>query len=130
MKDPADLHIPDTVRYDAEHEWISLKAPYRIGVSDFAQDQLGDITYVELPSVGAELAKGGEFGSLESIKSVSSLYAPADCAVAAVNSALEDEPGLVNTDPYGKGWLIEVTLKAPSQLDALMDAAAYKKHLA
>ncbi|MDR3073350.1 MAG: glycine cleavage system protein GcvH [Deltaproteobacteria bacterium] len=130
MKENTGLHIPDTVRYDAEHEWISQEAPHRIGVSDFAQDQLGDLTYVELPEVGASFAKGDEFGSLESTKSVSPLYSPADCTVVAVNETLEDDPGLVNTDPYGEGWIIEVELKNASQLDELMDADAYRSHVA
>lgn len=129
MKELKDLQFPANIKYDAEHEWITTSAPYRIGVSDFAQDQLGDLTYAELPEVGAIFAKGDEFGTLESTKSVSPLFCPVDCTVTAVNETLLDDPSLPNTDPYGKGWVIEVTLKDPSQLDALMDAAAYKKLL-
>lgn len=119
----------DAARYSRDHEWISTAAPYRIGISDFAQEQLGDITFVELPEVGAVLKKGGEFGDIESTKSASSLYSPVDGAVVAVNTALENDPGLVNTDPYGEGWLIEVSVNDPSQLNALMDAAAYADYL-
>lgn len=119
----------DAARYSEDHEWISAAPPYRIGISDFAQEQLGDITFVELPEVGAVLKKGGEFGDIESTKSASSLYSPVDCTVVAVNAALENDPGLVNTDPYGEGWLIEVSVNDPAQLDALMDAAAYAGYL-
>ena len=129
MSEITELHFPDTVKYDAEHEWISKEAPYRIGISDFAQDQLGDLTYAELPDVGAVFARGEEFGTLESTKSVSPLFCPVDGKVVAVNTAVQDDPGLPNSDPYGKGWLIEVELQNPGQMDALMDAGAYKKML-
>lgn len=122
-------NINDGLKYTHDHEWISATPPYRIGISHFAQEQLGDLTFVELPRAGATLVKGGEFGDIESTKSASSLYSPVDATVAAVNAALEDDPGLVNTSPYGDGWLIEVTLADPSQLDALMDAAAYAAFL-
>lgn len=129
MKDIDEVLLPANLRYAEDHEYVSKDKPHRIGVSDFAQDQLGDLTFVELPEAGAALEKGGEFGSLESIKSVSSLYSPVDGKVVAVNTALADDPGLVNSDPYGAGWLIEVELANPAQLDALMDVDAYKEHL-
>ncbi len=129
MKDIDEVLLPANLRYAEDHEYVSADKPHRIGVSDFAQDQLGDLTFVELPEVGAAFGKGDEFGSLESIKSVSSLYAPVDCKVTAVNVALADDPGLVNSDPYGAGWLIEVELANPAQLEALMDVDAYKEHL-
>jgi glycine cleavage system H protein len=129
MADSKDLLFPDTVKYHAEHEWISTSAPYRIGISDFAQDQLGDLTYVELPEVGKILARGEEFGALESTKSVSSLFSPVAGVVAAVNADLADNPGLPNTDPYGTGWIIEITPENLKELDDLMDAAAYKEFL-
>ena len=129
MKEISALQFPDNVKFDPEHEWISKAAPYRIGVSDFAQDQLGDLTYAELPEAGATFARGEEFGTLESTKSVSPLFSPVDCKVVAVNTAVQDDPSLPNTDPYGKGWLIEVELSNPGQLDALMDAGAYKEML-
>jgi glycine cleavage system H protein len=129
MKDINELNLPGNLRYDAEHEWVSLAAPCRVGVSDYAQDALGDLTYVELPDVGARFAKGDEFGTLESTKSVSPLFLPLDGTITAVNEALADDPGLVNSDPYGKGWIVEIEPSDLAQGNALMDAAAYKKHL-
>ena len=129
MKELDELASPADLRYAKDHEWISPVKPHRVGVSDFAQDQLGDLTFVELPAVGTVLAKGGEFGSLESIKSVSSLYSPVGGKVVAVNAELQDDPGLVNRDPYGQGWLIEIDAVAAADLATLMDAAAYKRQL-
>lgn len=129
MKELSQLNLPANLKYDAEHEWVATAAPYRVGVSDFAQDALGDLTYVELPEVGASFSKGEEFGTLESTKSVSPLFLPVSGTIAAVNEALEDDPGLVNTDPYGKGWIVEIELSDPAQLDELMSAADYMKHL-
>lgn len=129
MKDLKDLNFPDDIKFAEDHEWISIEAPFRIGVSDFAQDALGDLTYVELPDVGMELKKGDEFGTLESTKSVSSLYLPVSGRVTAVNEALADDPGLVNSDPYGEGWIIEISPENQAELDELMDAAAYAEHL-
>ena len=129
MKDIDELSIPDDLRYAKDHEWVSAAAPYRVGISDFAQDQLGDLTYVELPESGAEVKMGDEFGSLESIKSVSTLFIPLDAKIIAVNEALQDDPGLVNRDPYGEGWLVEIEPLDPSQFGALMDGATYKSHL-
>lgn len=133
MKELKDLSFPDDIKYAEDHEWVAIEAPYRIGVSDFAQDALGDLTYVELPDVGMELEQGDEFGTLESTKSVSPLYSPISGQVVAVNEALQDDPGLVNSDPYGEGWIIEI---APadaegieSELEELMDAAAYLEML-
>ena len=129
MKKLEEIAVPDGLRYAKEHEWLSPAAPFRIGVSDFAQDQLGDITYVELPEKGTDFLAGREFGSLESIKSVSSLYLPVDGRILAVNESLRDDPGLVNRDPYGEGWLVEIQLVDPGQALSLLDAAAYRRHL-
>jgi len=133
MKEFKDLNIPDDVKYAEDHEWVSLETPFRIGVSDFAQDALGDLTYVELPDVGMELNKGDEFGTLESTKSVSSLYSPLSGEVIAVNDSLMDDPSLVNSDPYGEGWIIEIAPasaeNAQSELDELLDAARYTDFL-
>lgn len=129
MKEINELNLPASVKYDTDHEWVSTAAPYRIGISDYAQDALGDLTFVELPDVGTELSKGEEFGTLESTKSVSPLLSPVNGKVVAINEALADDPALVNNDPYGAGWLVEVELSDPAQLDALMDGAAYKKQL-
>ena len=129
MKGLDEVAIPVEFRYAKDHEYVSSGAPHRVGVSDFAQDALGDLTFVELPDVGKTFAAGAEFGSLESIKSVSSLFLPVSGKVIAVNSALADDPGLVNREPYGEGWLIEIELSNPAELDALMDAEAYRTHL-
>ncbi len=129
MKEFEELRFPDNLKYAKDHEWISAGAPYRIGVSDFAQDQLGDITFVELPEVGRVLGVGDEFGSLESVKSVSSLYCPAAGKVTAVNQALADDPGLVNREPYAGGWLIEIEPADTKQLANLMDAKTYTRQV-
>ncbi|MDR1611531.1 MAG: glycine cleavage system protein GcvH [Planctomycetota bacterium] len=129
MKELDELLLPENLRYAEDHEWISETAPFRIGISDFAQDQLGDLTFVELPEVGAVFAKGDEFGALESTKSVSPLYIPVDGKVTAINAAVRDDPGKVNEDPYGDGWLIEIEPSDPAEIGKMMDRAAYKKRL-
>ncbi|MDR1045870.1 MAG: glycine cleavage system protein GcvH [Candidatus Adiutrix sp.] len=128
MKELNELNLPSSVRYHDDHEWVSVSAPYRLGISDFAQDALGDLTFVEMPEVGTRLTRGEEFGTLESTKSVSPLLSPVNGTVKAVNEELNDNPGLVNSDPYGAGWIIEIEMN-PGELDGLMDAAAYKAHL-
>lgn len=129
MKRFEELVFAQDCRYAPDHEWISVAAPHRVGVSDFAQDQLGDLTYVELPEVGRELQAGEEFGSLESIKSVSAVYLPVAGKVTAVNEALQNDPGLVNSDPFGEGWLVEIAPADASQIAALMDVDAYKQQI-
>ncbi len=123
------LNIPDDLRYTESDEWIRVDGNEgTIGLTDYAQDQLNDIVYVELPDVGASLAKGDAFGVVESVKAASDMHMPVGGTVTAVNEALEDEPEVVNSDPYGDGWFIKITLSDPSELDGLMDAAAYKKY--
>ncbi|MCD8139989.1 MAG: glycine cleavage system protein GcvH [Planctomycetaceae bacterium] len=129
MKAFDELNIPADLKYAKDHEWIAAAAPFRVGISDFAQDQLGDLTYVEFPEVGADIGVGGEFGSLESIKSVSTLFLPVAGKIVAVNDALADDPGLVNRDPYGEGWLVEIAPADAAGLDALMDADTYLQHV-
>ncbi|MDR1534414.1 MAG: glycine cleavage system protein GcvH [Planctomycetota bacterium] len=129
MKELSEIVIPGELRYARDHEWLASAPPHRVGVSDFAQDQLGDITYVELPAAGAVFAAGGEFGSLESIKSVSALYLPVAGKVTAINEALRDDPGLINRDPYGGGWIVEIAPTDPGQAASLMDAEGYRRHL-
>ena len=129
MKNFDEIDFAPDRKYARDHEWISVSAPHRVGVSDFAQDQLGDLTYIELPEVGSALDAGGEFGSLESIKSVSAVYLPVAGKVPAVNEALRDDPGLVNRAPFGEGWLVEIEPADPAQMNGLMDAEAYKKHV-
>lgn len=116
---------PENLKYTAEHEWVSSGATVRVGITDYAQSALGDIVYVDLPKVGATLTAGATCGEIESTKSVSELYAPLSGVVVAVNDAVVSAPETVNTDPYGAGWLFEVTPNNPADMDSLMDAAAY-----
>ena len=125
MKELDELHLPDDIRYTDEHEWARITGDIaRIGVSDYAQDQLGDIVFVELPAVGDTLAKGEVFGTLESVKAVSELYLPLSGEVVAVNTALTDAPELINQDPYA-AWIIEVRPTDAGEYDQLLTAAAY-----
>jgi glycine cleavage system H protein len=123
---------PEDLKYSAEHEWVregDTPGTVRVGITHFAQDALGDIVYVSLPEVGDQLSSGDTCGELESTKSVSDLYAPVSGEVVARNETLDATPELVNSDPYGGGWLFDVALGDASQLDALMDAAAYQAGL-
>ncbi|MEU5908588.1 glycine cleavage system protein GcvH [Micromonospora sp. NPDC047527] len=121
--------IPEDLRYTAEHEWVAGDGTgsARIGITHFAQDALGDIVYVQLPEVGAVVAAGDSLGEIESTKSVSEIYAPVAGTVAARNEALGDTPELINTDPYGAGWLVEITPNDPTAVDGLLTAGAYQK---
>jgi len=119
---------PKDFKYTKTHEWIKVEGNTgRVGLSDFAQDHLGEIVFVELPEVGDEVAQGESFGVVESVKAVSDCYAPASGKVVKVNEALADSPELINSDPHGEGWLFEVELSDESELDNLMDLAAYEK---
>ncbi len=118
---------PSDLKYDKEHEWVRVEGDVAvIGISHFAQHQLGEVVYVDLPSEGDTVSAGEAFGEIESVKSVSELYTPADGEVIKVNSALTDAPETVNEDPYGEGWMIEVKLADPSQLDGLLSAEEYE----
>ncbi len=122
---------PKDLRYTKEHEWARRTgATVVVGVTAHAQEALGDVVYVDLPKVGASLVAGSSFGTVESTKAVSELFAPLGGKVVKVNQALADEPALINQDPYGKGWICEVEPSKPSELDALMDADAYAALLA
>ena len=126
MKELNELNFPAEVRYAESHEWARSEGDrVKIGISDYAQDQLGDIVFVELPEVGDTLGKGEEFGTVESVKAVSELYMPVAGEVVAANSSLEDAPEKVNNTPYGDGWMIEIKAENPSELDDLMDDDAY-----
>ena len=126
MKEISELNFPDDLRYAEDHEWASSQGDtVRIGISDYAQDQLGDIVFVELPEVGTMLDKGQEFGTVESVKAVSELYMPVGGEIVAVNGELEDAPERVNTDPYAGGWMVDVKPTDASQLEAMMDREAY-----
>ena len=116
-----------TVHYTEEHEWIRVEGDTAtVGITDFAQGQLGDIVFVELPEAGRQVTKGGEAAVVESVKAASDVYAPVDGEVLEPNQALADDPSLVNTDPEGEGWFFRLRLADTSQLDGLMDADAYK----
>lgn len=119
--------IPDDLRYTDKHEWVSQPdgAGVKIGITDFAQDALGDIVFVDLPEVGATVTAGESFGEVESTKSVSEVYAPISGTVVARNDQLGDHPELINSDPYGAGWLIQLEPADPSQLDGLLDGPGY-----
>jgi glycine cleavage system H protein len=122
------VNVPDDLKYADTHEWARLEddGTVTLGISDFAQDQLGDVVFIGLPAVGATVTAGEPFGEIESTKSVSDLYAPVTGEVASVNGALGDAPERVNADPYGEGWMIVIRAADVSSLDRLMDAAAYR----
>ncbi|MEH0827262.1 MULTISPECIES: glycine cleavage system protein GcvH [unclassified Micromonospora] len=121
--------IPEDLRYTAEHEWVvgADGGTLRVGITHFAQDALGDIVFVQLPDEGAVVAAGEPLGEIESTKSVSEIYAPVSGTVAARNEALGDTPEVINTDPYGAGWLLEITPDDPSVVDGLLTADAYRE---
>jgi glycine cleavage system H protein len=121
------MDFPEELRYTKEHEWARLEdGVIRVGISDFAQDALGDVVYVDVPEVGTEVKAGEPFGEVESTKSVSDVYAPVSGTVTERNDALTDQPELVNSDPYGLGWMIAVQVGDAGAFDALMDASSYK----
>lgn len=118
--------IPEDLQYTADHEWVRLDGDVvTVGITDYAQDQLGDIVYLSLPAVGEAIEAGAVVGELESTKSVSDLFAPVSGEVVSVNEALESTPETVNSDPYGQGWLMTVRVADPGALEGLLDAAAY-----
>ena len=120
------MSYPDDLRYSREHEWVrTADDGATIGITSFAADELGDIVFVELPEVGAELRQFSSFGVVESVKAVSDLYAPVSGTVAQVNEALRDEPELMNSDPFGAGWIAKLTLADTGELEGLLDASAY-----
>ncbi|MBV8995147.1 MAG: glycine cleavage system protein GcvH [Pseudonocardiales bacterium] len=122
------MMVPDDLRYTAEHEWVLLNAEgsVRIGVTDYAQTQLGDVVYIQLPRLGDSVAAGEPVGEVESTKSVSDVFAPVEGEIVARNEALEDSPDLVNSDPYGAGWMIEIKPAQPAAVDSLMIAEEYR----
>ena len=130
MKDVSELKFPEELGYVDSHEWVrSEGGRARIGITDFAQDQLGDIVYVELPAVGKSFTKGAPFGSVESVKAVSELYMPIGGKVVEINAALENSPELVNSSPYDQGWMIVVEPSSPDELKALLSAPSYREKL-
>ena len=124
------MNVPDDLRYTADHEWARREnGNIRIGITDYAQDALGDVVYVDLPQVGAAVAAMASCCEVESTKSVSEIFSPVSGTIAEVNSDLSDTPQMINEDPYGKGWIFAVELADPAELDGLMDAAAYRAFL-
>jgi glycine cleavage system H protein len=124
--------IPADLRYSAEHEYVkSTDDPdvYLVGITDYAQGELGDIVFVELPSVGDSFDQNATFGTIEAVKAVSDLYSPVAGEVVEINEALDDDPSVVNDDPYGDGWMIKIRVADAGQVEALMDATAYSAHV-
>ncbi|MCC2668383.1 MAG: glycine cleavage system protein [Armatimonadetes bacterium] len=121
------MQLPDDLRYASTHEWVRVDGDRAtIGITDHAQHELGDVVYLDLPAVGRTFRSGAAFGSIESVKAVSDLYAPISGEVLEVNQPLLDSPELVNSDPYGAGWMLAIRIAEPAELDALMDASAYE----
>ena len=130
MKEISELNFPDDIRYAESHEWAKSEGDtVKVGITDYAQDQLGDIVFVEMPEAGESFEKGAEFGTVESVKAVSELYMPIGGEIVAVNPSLEDAPEMVNNTPFTEGWMIEVKPDDPAQLDGLMTRDAYVKSL-
>ena len=126
MKEIHELNLPENLRYAEDHEWARIEnCTIKIGINDYAQDQLGDIVFVELPSAGESFEKGDQFGTVESVKAVSELYMPVAGEITAVNEALDESPDLVNKDPYGEGWMLEVKPADISEIEKLMPLSAY-----
>lgn len=125
------MQVPETLRYSEEHEWVLVAdGVATIGITDHAQEELGDIVFVELPAIGAVLTKSATLGVVESVKAVSDVYAPVGGAVAAVNDRLTGNPEIINEDPYGEGWMVKVTLADATELERLMTAAQYRDFVA
>ncbi len=125
------MEYPEELKYTEEHEWVMVEGDLVVvGITDFAQDALGDVVFVELPEVGAEVVAGKAFGVVESVKAVSDIYAPVSGIVEEINEELPEAPEILNTSPYGDGWMIKIRMADPGELDGLLDAAAYQDHLA
>jgi len=124
------MAYPTHFRYTKEHEWIEAKdTSATIGITDYAQHELGDVVFVELPAVGTKLAAGKSFSSVESVKAVSEIYAPVNGEVVAANTELQNKPEAINSDPHGAGWLVKIKLANPAEVNELMDAAAYEAYV-
>ncbi len=127
----ASIEIRDGLKYTKEHEWVKLEGEIAtVGITDYAQRQLGDVVFVELPGVGTQVEHMKAFGVIEAVKAVSDLFSPVTGEVSEVNSKLESQSNLINSDPYGEGWIIKVKVKNPGQLDALLSSADYRKLVA
>jgi len=125
------MAYPANYRYTKEHEWLDAKdGVATVGITDYAQSELGDVVFVELPQTGSKLTKGKSFGTIESVKAVSEIYAPASGDVIEANSELHNKPEAINSDPHGAAWLVKIKLANPAELDGLMDSAAYEAYIA
>ncbi len=121
------MNVPEGLKYSSDHEWVRIEGDTAtVGITDYAQDALGDVVFVDVPSVGTTIETGASFSEVESTKSVSDIYAPLSGEIVAVNDQLADNPELVNSDPYGEGWLCRIAMSSPSEPDSLLDAAAYQ----
>lgn len=121
------MNVPSELKYTKEHEWVKVEAGVAtIGITDWAQGELGDIVFVELPDVGAEIDKMETFGTIEAVKAVSELYLPVSGKIVEINGSLEDDPMVINRDPYGDGWMIKLEIADSSQIDDLLDAGGYQ----
>jgi len=121
------VNVPDSLLFSSDHEWVQqVEGGVRVGITDYAQDALGDVVYVQVPEIGTKVAVGDTFSEVESTKSVSDIYAPVSGVVVAVNDALSNDPSVVNSDPYGDGWLCVIEPSAAEELDQLLDAAGYR----
>ena len=130
MKELEELFLPDNVHYTETHEWVRDEEETVVaGVGDYAQDQLGDIVFVELPGIGDTFEKGEEFGTLESVKAVSEIYLPVAGKIVAINEALSEEPELVNQEPYNSGWMVEIEPDDPDEIQTLMTSSEYMEML-
>ncbi|RPI04277.1 MAG: glycine cleavage system protein GcvH [Ignavibacteriae bacterium] len=122
------MNFPENVKYTSDHEWIRVEGKFGwIGITDYAQGELGDIVYIEVPGAGATIEKGKSFGTIEAVKAVSDLFAPVSGEIVETNAETKDHPEAVNKDPYGAGWMVKIAISNPAQLDALLDVQAYKK---
>ena len=125
------MNFPSNLRYTKDHEWIKLDGNVAtIGITDYAQKELGDIVYIEVETIGKTLKAGDVFGTVEAVKTVSDLFLPVDGTITELNAALANSPESVNSDPYGEGWMVKMTVNSPADVEALMDAAAYQKQVA
>jgi len=124
------MNFPGDIRYTSEHEWIRVEGDVAyVGITDYAQSELGEIVFIDVPTEGETVGQGEVFGSIEAVKTVSDLNMPVTGEVLEINGALDAQPELVNNDPYGEGWIIKISVKDPAELDSLMDAAAYEASL-
>jgi glycine cleavage system H protein len=122
------MHIPENLKYTKDHEWAKIDGDVvTIGITDYAQSELGDIVFIELPEVGLTTAQADSFGTIEAVKAVSDLFAPLSGEIVDVNSNLTDNPEMINEDPYGKGWIIKIKLSSKGELDSLLDKSAYEE---